>query len=81
MTLEELYIELGSNPTPERMEKLFDLIDKESPENRPKIVIDPSHTCHMCGCYTEGECAFDLEMNPYSTPDPCCGSHQCAHDV
>jgi hypothetical protein len=39
--------------------------------------------CHCCGSLTEGECPFDVEMNPHRTPRPCCGScrQSCAECV
>lgn len=30
--------------------------------------------CHVCGSLTEGECPYDIDMNPLQEPRPCCGS-------
>ena len=42
---------------------------------------DDTNKCHCCSVHTDDVCSFDVEMNPYSNPRPCCGSHGCAEDV
>jgi len=42
---------------------------------------DDEPGCHICGVCTDGECAFDKDMNPHHEPRPCCGNHGCAGDV
>ena len=56
----------------------------KDPEDVARSVVSylaGENKCHFCGVPTEGECAFDRDMNPYIDPKPCCGEHGCAEDV
>ena len=52
-------------------------------EEEEKFIEEEEEGCHLCGVPTDGECEFDLDMNPHRITGPrsCCGQHQCAEDV